>query len=206
MLSKPTPLGPRRFANTFTLTIVMRIFTNCAEPMTSIDLIKLRESDKKPFSAIIYQSTLFGIAKRASYQAISSTRLSSTMVRSSVVIVAGATGAVNLRMLSFNCRYTGEDLKPLGMRPERPVIVLEGRRPSAFVSFTFLGLNMCLGESIQGNQSIGSRFVYGVSEDRQMPRSNNSWIQGPPPILGTAAHTKKTRDTPYNPIQLAALD
>ncbi len=47
MLSKPTPLGPRRFANTFTLTIVMRIFTNCAEPMTSIDLIKLRESDKK---------------------------------------------------------------------------------------------------------------------------------------------------------------
>jgi hypothetical protein len=45
MLSRPTPLGPRRTARTFILVIEIRILTACADPMTSIDLIRPREFD-----------------------------------------------------------------------------------------------------------------------------------------------------------------
>ena len=45
MLSRPTPLGPRRTASTFILIIEIKMLTTCAEPMISIDLIRPRDAD-----------------------------------------------------------------------------------------------------------------------------------------------------------------
>jgi hypothetical protein len=45
MLSRPTPLGPRRTAKVFILTIKIRTLTVPAEPMISVDLIDSREFD-----------------------------------------------------------------------------------------------------------------------------------------------------------------